>query len=166
MIQSMIFALIVLLAAHSLFAGDDQAVRAGQRLSDLSDLIPLVTSDDILARIEEGANVIFIDAREIAEYQEDHLPGARNLTLRQVTETSAQRFGDADLIVTYCLKDFRGYELGRALQDRGIRNVRLMKDHGINGWRKQGLPVASRDGLTDVEALALLRRCADDKSTC
>jgi hypothetical protein len=64
------------------------------------------------------------------------------------------------------LKDFRGYELGRALQSSGVRNVRLMKDHGINGWRKQGLPIASRDGLTDVEALALLRKCAADKGIC
>jgi Rhodanese-like domain len=101
MIQSMIFAFIVLLVAHSLLAGDDQAAKVGEGRPDPLELIPLVTSDNILEKIQEDAKVIFVDARETAEYSEDHIPGALNLTLRQVTETSAQRLGDADLIVTF-----------------------------------------------------------------
>ncbi|AEG02514.1 rhodanese-like domain-containing protein [Methylomonas methanica] len=131
-----------------------------------TDLIPIVNSDEILAQVNSGAKVVFIDAREPAEFEEDHLPGAFNMTLREVPDAVASRFNDADLVVTYCLKDFRGYELGRALQVRGLHNVKLMKDHGINGWKKNGLPVAGQRGLTEAKALARLHVCAQDKNQC
>lgn len=133
---------------------------------EAGDLIPIVNSDEILAQIQQGAKVVFIDAREPAEFEEDHLPGAFNLTLREVPDTGASRFKDADLVVTYCLKDFRGYELGRALQARGLHNVRLMKDYGINGWIKNGLPVAGQRGMSEMNALARLQVCAQDRTQC
>ena len=131
-----------------------------------NDLIPIVTSDEILAQINRGAKVVFIDAREADEFAEDHLPGAFNLTLREVPDAVVSRFSDADLVVTYCLKDFRGYELGRALKTRGLQNVRLMKNHGINGWKKNALPVAGRNGLTEQDALERLHVCAQEKNQC
>ena len=131
-----------------------------------TELIPLISNDIILSKIKAGAKVVFVDAREPEEFAEDHLPGALNMTLRQVNREVASKLRSADLIVTYCLKDFRGFELGRALKNQGLTNVRLMKAHGIYGWKKQELPITSRDGMTDVESVALLRRCANDMNDC
>lgn len=131
-----------------------------------TELIPLIRNDVILSTIKAGGSVVFIDAREPEEFSEDHLPGAINMTLRQVDRKVVDKLHDADLVVTYCLKDFRGYELGRALKNQGLMNVRLMKAHGIYGWKKQALPITSRDGMKDVESIALLRRCATDINDC
>lgn len=140
--------------------------RPFQFQNQASDLISIVSRDEILAKINQGSKVVFIDAREPEEFAEDHLPGALNLTLRDVPNAVTNQFQDADLVVTYCLKDFRGYELGRALHSRGLQNVKLMKDHGINGWKKNGLPVAGQRGLTESDALARLQLCAHDKNLC
>ncbi|MGZ8944049.1 MAG: rhodanese-like domain-containing protein [Methylococcaceae bacterium] len=165
MIRNTFLTVLLLLLAYGFGLAD----RLHQPLAlqrQAADLIPVVTSDEILAQINRGAKVVFIDARESTEFEENHLPGALNLTLREVPDTIASRFKDADLVVTYCLKDFRGYELGRALQARGLQNVRLMKDHGINGWKKNALPIAGRLGLPEKEALARLQVCAQDKNQC
>ncbi|MGR9116097.1 MAG: rhodanese-like domain-containing protein [Gammaproteobacteria bacterium] len=165
MIRNAFFTVGLIMLAYG-YGLTEKLHQPSELYGDASDLIPIVNSDEILAQINRGAKVVFIDAREPAEFEEDHLPGAFNLTLREVPDTVASRFKDADLVVTYCLKDFRGYELGRALQARGMHNVRLMKDHGINGWKKNGLPVAGQHGLSEINALARLQVCAQDRKQC
>lgn len=116
-------------------------------------LIPKISSQEILAEIQAGKKVVFIDAREEKEFQEEHIPGAQNLTLRDVNVEAVKRFADADFVIPYCLKDFRGFELGKALQRFGLKNVYELQLPGINYWKAQGLPVAGERGLSDDEAL-------------
>jgi rhodanese-related sulfurtransferase len=164
--KSALLAAFLLLLIHSLFAMDQPLNYRLIKPALKPELIPLISIDEILSHIHTGTKVVFIDARELEEYQEDHIPGALNLTLRQVKQMSAKQFIKADLVITYCLKDFRGYELGRALKMAGLNNIRIMQDPGINGWKQQGLPYASRDGLTDVKALARLSQCAANRNHC
>jgi rhodanese-related sulfurtransferase len=62
---------------------------------------------------------------------------------------------DATLIA-YCIKDFRGYEVARALRRAGY-NVHVMDDPGLQGWKKAKLPTAGeRPNSSDVQALLAL----------
>lgn len=113
----------------------------------------------LLQMIDAGKRVVFVDTREDAEYDAQHIPGAINIKLREVTETIAKSLQDADLVISYCIKDFRGYEVALALSRAGLRQSGIMKPYGIKGWKDAGLPVASAK-ITDSVALAELKQCA------
>ena len=106
-----------------------------------SDTIGETTIEDLLARIADGDRVIFIDTREPREYAEGHIPTAINLSLRDINDTSLAALSNADVIVPYCVKDFRGYEVARRLNALGLDGVTLMNPYGLSGWRHLGLPI-------------------------
>lgn len=121
--------------------------------------------DHILKMISQNKKVVFVDTREDDEYSDYRIPGAVNLKLREVNSSTAEKyaehFNDADLIISYCIKDFRGYEVALALHRVGIENVAIMKPYGIRGWMDTGLPVAGSKGLPEKEALLRLKVCAE-----
>jgi rhodanese-related sulfurtransferase len=104
--------------------------------------------------IRDGKSVVFVDVREPQEYHEFHIPSAASIPLRSVDDVNLGEMQAADLVVPYCLKDFRGFEGARTLRERGIEKVGVMKGFGITSWEKAGLPVAGEhSGLEDAEAL-------------
>lgn len=113
----------------------------------------------LLQMIDAGKQVVFVDTREDEEFDEQHIPGAINIKLREVSEPIAESLQDADIVISYCIKDFRGYEVALALNRAGLRQSGIMKPYGIKGWKDRGLPVAS-DTLADSVALTQLKQCA------
>lgn len=120
---------------------------------------------DILAFIAAGRKVVFVDTRETQEFEESHIPGAINIKLRDINDQSVAALKNADLVVSYCLKDFRGYEVARKLMHHGVENSAIMDPHGYVAWRTLGLPVATKDERDD-SALARLGSCAQDPVKC
>ncbi len=141
-------------------AGDLIAAR------DTTPFVRQVDTATVLDLIGAGRKVMFVDAREVAEFDRYHIPGALNLQIRQVTPEVREQFTDADLVIGYCIKDFRGFELARALADVGVAHTAIMKPYGITGWRSLGLPTTGIDGLSESAALEQLQRCAQGVSQC
>ena len=106
--------------------------------------VPTLTLENVISAIDEGQSVIFVDTREPEEFAEGHIPGAINIPLRDVNPDDFQRMGlqDADMVIPYCMKDFRGYEVARRFSETGLTNVVLIDEHGLNAWRDLGLGVA------------------------
>lgn len=119
----------------------------------------------LLEMIGHGKKVVFVDTREQPEYDEFHIPGAVNIRLRDVNTETAALFTDADLVISYCIKDFRGYEVAQALHRVGVHPVGIMQPYGLKGWKALGLPVAGNDAVSDETALKTLRQCAQ-QSAC
>lgn len=130
------------------------------------ELIPVASTEEVLSLIRDGKRVVFVDARESAEFAEEHIPGAINLTLREVENMDPATLADADLVIAYCLKDFRGFEVAKALDRAGVRNARTLKEQGINGWKAQGLPTYVAGKVSPVEAVGRLKQCALQPATC
>lgn len=120
----------------------------------------------VFDHIAADKKVVFVDVREPLEFDEFHIPGAINLQLRDVEPGLKAQFEDVDLVIAYCIKDFRGFEMARSLAEIGVQNVGIMKPYGIAGWRHLGLPVTSRGGLSESEALGKLGQCARDIGHC
>ncbi len=123
-------------------------------------LVRQVDQKTLLVLLAQGRRVIFVDAREPMEFKEEHIPGAMNLTLREVEKIDPSVFLESDIVVAYCLKDFRGFEVARALQRAGVKGVHTLDIVGLNGWKRSGLPTAGQNGLDEAGALAQLRRMA------
>jgi rhodanese-related sulfurtransferase len=132
-------------------------------------IVPAVSADAVLGYIRDGRKVVFIDARESAEYAEEHIPGAVNLSLRELRELgpkAKELLQDPDLVIAYCLKDFRGYEVARALQALDVRSAATLSEQGINGWKKRGLPVDQAGPVDDRDSARKLVGCAEAPHSC
>jgi rhodanese-related sulfurtransferase len=132
-------------------------------------IVPTVSAEEVFKYLREGRKVIFIDAREGAEYNESHIPGALNLSLRELEQMGPrgrELLGDPDLVVAYCLKDFRGFEVARALQGLGVTVASTLSEQGINGWKQRGLPVTQAGTTGDSEVERALAACVESAALC
>jgi len=122
-----------------------------------------IPPNEAAAMAAEG-RLVFVDVREGPEYEEFHLPNSIHIPLRDLPHTDLAVLGHAELVVPYCLKDFRGFEGARVLARRGI-HVALLEGYGVSAWKKAGLPLAGEAvGRTDPEAAKVLRSQARPKS--
>jgi rhodanese-related sulfurtransferase len=130
-------------------------------------LVDELPVDEVLTAMREGKKVVFVDAREAGEFAEFHIPNAINMQLRKVDASVGDQFKDADLVVAYCLKDFRGFELAKALKLKaGVDQAVIMNPFGINGWKAVGLPVTGNKALPAEEANSALNGCVQDPASC
>lgn len=113
-------------------------------------------TEKIVSVLLSGKKVLFIDTREAEEYQEGRIPKAVNIMLRDIGKVNLTELKQYDLIVPYCLKDFRGFEVSRALMEKGLNNIVMMEPAGLNGWKALGLPIAT-DRATTYQAIELLK---------
>lgn len=120
----------------------------------------------ILGFLDAGDKVVFIDTRESDEFEEGHIPGAVNIKLRDIGKELPPEVVDADVVIPYCVKDFRGFEVAKRLKKMGVRKVGLMNPWGISGWKSSGLPVAGTRGLQDKDAMQKLKSCVTQPGQC
>jgi rhodanese-related sulfurtransferase len=130
------------------------------------ELIHEVPVVDLLSASAAGRKVIYVDVREADEFVESHLPGALNIQIRDVGPELRERLGGADYVVSYCVKDFRGYEMAKALAQIGVKNSVIMRPYGIKGWIAMGLPVTGNKAMTEPESLRKLDTCLGNVANC
>ena len=106
-----------------------------------------------------SGRTLFIDTREPAEFAELHVPGAINMPVRDTDKADIARLSAYDYVVPYCLKDLRAFEVAKALQARGLGNVKLMEPSGLRGWQAQKLPVVTPQ-LNEAAAAQALKDAA------
>jgi len=129
-------------------------------------IVPVSSTDEVLDLIRRGKKVLFVDAREHGEWQDEHIPGAIEVPLRDVAHLDRKTLGNPDLIVAYCLKDFRGYEVAKALQHAGIGQAANLVEMGINGWKQRGLPTVIAGKRSEKQAQVMLAACANHDPNC
>lgn len=138
---------------------------AASKISHTS-LVPEIEIPHLLAEMKRGKVVVFVDVREASEFQESHIPGAINMTLRDLGSDTVDRVRDADYVVSYCIKDFRGFEMAKALRQAGVENAVILKPYGMKGWLSQGLPMVGTRALDESEAASQMRRCVHATGGC
>ncbi len=119
----------------------------------------------LLNLMAAGQRIVFVDVREPEEFAEKHIAGAMNLTLRDLTPEKIQSLKQADWVVSYCKKDFRGYEMAQALAHHGIVNSAVMLPYGLVGWQSLQLPIKSPQ-QSEADALQQLQNCAQNSADC
>ena len=168
MSRRLTFALFLSLAVVFLAAAFRMSIleALGVRSATAQPPVPAVPADQVLEWIAAGKQVIFVDARESQEFEEEHIPGAINLSLRELESIDPERFRDADLIIAYCMKDFRGFEVAKAMRRAGFPQAAILREYGIAGWKKRGLPTVLGGKADEDGARALLNACAREPSRC
>jgi rhodanese-related sulfurtransferase len=129
-------------------------------------LVPELPIDTLLAEIKAGKSVVFVDVREPDEFTEAHIPGAMNVQLRALDADAIAKVQGADYVVSYCIKDFRGFEMARSLRDAGVGNAVILNPYGIKGWIAEGLPTVGDKAMTAVAAKARMDQCVSSPQAC
>jgi rhodanese-related sulfurtransferase len=120
----------------------------------------------LLGHLRSGARVAFIDVREPDEFSENHIPGALNIQIRDADQAIADTLKSYDIVVAYCIKDFRGFEMAKKLKSLGITQSVILDPYGIKGWIDSKLPVYHKDRINEQQSVALLKKCLDQTSKC
>lgn len=128
-------------------------------------IVAEVSIDHLLGEMRRGKRVAFVDVREADEFAEAHIPGALNIPIRDKSQAVSQ-VQDADYVVSYCIKDFRGFEMAKALKDAGVANSVILNPYGIRGWVEEGLPTVGSKALTPPEGQARLTECVESPEAC
>lgn len=114
--------------------------------------IPLLSKEEVCQRINKGEKIFFVDTREKAEFDNEHLPRAINLNRHMIQSRGKQLLPKEAIIIPYCMKDFRGFAAAADLIDLGFKNVYLLKERGLQGWKHNGLPAAGEEAQMADEA--------------
>jgi rhodanese-related sulfurtransferase len=77
-----------------------------------------------------------IDARDEAQFDKEHIPGAVNIEWRQVLEQRASIPKDKPVLI-YCNSGSLSAQAGFALRVAGYENVRILQG-GFSDWKSKG----------------------------
>jgi rhodanese-related sulfurtransferase len=135
-------------------------------LTDPNNLVTEMPIGELLGHMRSGAKVAFVDVREPDEFAENHIPGAINLTIADANSQSVQRFKEFDVVVAYCIKDFRGFEMARKLRDLGIKQSAILNPYGIKGWISSSMPVYKAGNVSEQQAARSLDTCVSEPNQC
>ena len=80
--------------------------------------------------------VFIVDARDAAQFEKEHIPGAVNIEWRQAVARRAELPTDR-MVVVYCNSGSLSAQAVCALRLLGHDNVKVLQD-GIEGWKKKG----------------------------
>lgn len=148
------------IAASALATQCNAATREASRK-----IVAEVSIEHLLGEMSRGKRVVFVDVREADEFAEVHIPGALNVPIRNKALAASQVSG-ADYVVSYCIKDFRGFEMAKALKDAGVENSVILNPYGLRGWVEEGLPVVGSKGLSQSDGDKRLSECVQSPQTC
>ena len=89
-----------------------------------------------------------------------------NVQLRALDADDIAAVKGADYVVSYCIKDFRGFEMARSLRDAGVNNAVILNPYGIKGWIGEGMPTVGDQAMTATAAKTRLAECVASPQAC
>ena len=99
-----------------------------------------VTVQELAGRVAHEPDLVVLDVREPAEWADGHMPGARHIPMRQVSERLAEIPRDRPVALT-CAGGTRSSLVASLLLARGFTDL-VNVWGGMNGWAQAGLPIA------------------------
>ena len=98
-----------------------------------------ISPQDTAAALKRG-DTLLIDVRDPDEWQEGHIPGAKNFSRGTVELEIEEAAPDLSTpIITHCGGGGRSALAAESLQRMGYKNVRSMAG-GLKAWKAAGLP--------------------------
>jgi rhodanese-related sulfurtransferase len=111
------------------------------RIHWIGGFVHLRHPEDLYAEIADGSSdLVVVDARFREAYAREHLPGAVNLPLRDLTEQNAAGLSRHSLYVVYCWDDScrASSKVANRMRTLGFKVNEL--HGGLQAWKKQGYP--------------------------
>jgi len=108
----------------------------------LSFTVPLISVEELRQHL--GDYKIF-DAREKAEYDISHIPGAVNIGYDNFDPADFDEIKKDEPVVLYCSVGYRSEKIGERLEEMGFTHVTNLYG-SIFDWANKGLPLVNKSG--------------------
>ena len=108
----------------------------------------MVTADSVSLSPQEVLNLqnpVYLDARELEEYQVSHLPGALHLGYDHPDYLQLNKLPKNTPIVVYCTIGYRSERMAEELKSRGFSQVFNLYG-SIYAWILDGNPIVNNRG--------------------
>jgi len=93
---------------------------------------------DVIKMVEDGEDIVLVDARTPEEFAKRHIEGAILIPYTEIDQRHKELNASKDKeIIVYCTAGKRSEIAAQKLSQLGDTNVKNMRD-GINGWIKSG----------------------------
>lgn len=93
---------------------------------------------ELKAKMDGGAALLVVDARNPDEFAARHIPGACNVPVADMPEALEQiASAKPGLVVTTCGSSGRGEKAARVMAQSGFERVAVLRG-GLAAWRAQG----------------------------
>ncbi len=93
---------------------------------------------ELKAKMDGGAAVLVVDARNPDEFAARHIPGARNVPVADMPQGLEQiAAAKPNLVVTTCGSSGRGEKAARVMAQNGFAHVAVLRG-GLAAWRNAG----------------------------
>lgn len=109
--------------------------------------VPIIKSTQVVKLQEKGKKIIFLDARELAEYKVSHIKNAQHIGYDNFDIKTVANIDKNAIIVVYCSVGYRSGKIGKKLRDAGFTSVFNLYG-GLFDWANNGNPVYSSSGKT------------------
>ena len=127
--KNILSSLAVLLFSITLSAQNDQPPK-----------FSTVEPGDLRDELRIQAPSKLVDVREFFEYKKSRIKGAVNIPASGNLEFAADTLDKNLALFFYCTTGFRSSRVCEKFSDKGFRKIYNLEG-GINGWKKEGLPV-------------------------
>jgi rhodanese-related sulfurtransferase len=133
--------LILVLALSSFIAGPSLANSKAVAIDEMAGYLDFVDYGGGIIFAEqipkdEYSKIIIIDARDKAQFDKSHIPGAVNIEWRRVLAQKNQIPKDKTVLI-YCNTGSLSAQAGFALRVAGYENVRILQG-GFEEWKAKG----------------------------
>jgi rhodanese-related sulfurtransferase len=98
---------------------------------------PTINMKDVQKIIETKNDVIFLDSREVNEFQTSHLPNALWIGYEHIDWSSIDKLDKSATIVVYCSVGYRSGKLAEQMIKKGFKNVKNLHG-GLFNWANNG----------------------------
>lgn len=111
----------------------------------LKTLLSHNVSEVSVVKAKEMKRALFLDARELNEFQVSHINNARHVGYDKFDLTSLKDVDKNQQIVVYCSVGYRSEKIAEKLVQAGYTNVQNLYG-GIFEWVNESLPVVNNQG--------------------
>lgn len=111
----------------------------------LKTLLSHNVSEVSVVKAKEMKNALFLDARELNEFQVSHINKARHVGYDKFDLISLKDVDKNQQIVVYCSVGYRSEKIAEKLVQAGYTNVQNLYG-GIFEWVNESLPVVNNQG--------------------
>lgn len=112
-----------------------------------------IDSWDLKVALEQGENIVVVDARSPEAYAREHIPGAINLPHRLMSVENTAKIDRSALLVSYC--DGIGCNASTKgalnLTRLGFKVKELMG--GLDWWKRDGHPTSIQTGGSSADGV-------------
>ena len=108
-------------------------------VADAKKKITEISPTDAVSKTK-SSDALIVDVREKDEWDEEHIPGAVNISRGLIELEVEEKFPDRNTtIICHCGGGGRSALAAESLQKMGYKNVRSMAG-GFKAWKAAGLP--------------------------